>query len=129
MGYCIETLDVLGKIPPFQFPIWVLPLWENLIVLKLIFNLRFLPEISSSWLCPLGLVPYNCSFLHPLTDVGFIPPNEEPLSVDELSLPSCAFSLKDPCLGIILVLTPPFLPGHLPCRGIIYTGAQFILNF
>ena len=61
--------------------------------------------------------------LYPLSDVGNVPPNEEPSPVGELTLPSCAFSLKDPCLGIILVLTPPFLPGYLPCRGIIYTGA------
>ena len=76
----------------------------------------------------MGLVIYDLSSLHPLLDVGFVPFDEESLSVAELSLPSCAFSLKDPCLGIILVLTP-FLPGHLPCRGIIYTGAQFLLIF
>ena len=38
---------------------------------------------------------------YPLSDVGNVPPDEEPSPVGELTLPSCAFSLKDPCLGII----------------------------
>ena len=46
-------------------------------------------------LLSLGPVPY------PLSDVGNAPPDEEPSPVGELTLPSRAFSLKDPCLGII----------------------------
>ena len=46
-------------------------------------------------LLSLGPVPY------PLSDVGNVPPDEEPSPVGELTLPSRAFSLKDPCLGII----------------------------
>ena len=57
--------------------------------------------MSSSWLCSLGLV-YNRSFIHSLSEVGFVSSNEESSSVDELSPPSCAFPLKDPCLGITL---------------------------
>ena len=65
---------------------------------------------------------------HPLSDVGYVPPNEEPSSVDEPTLLFFAFSLKDPRLGIILVPTSPFPPCYLPPRGILYVGAWFVFS-
>ena len=74
--------------------------------------------MSSSPLLSLGLVPYN-RFVHRMKNLRWL----------ANFLCFVRLPLKDPCLGLVLVLTPSFLPGHLPCRGFIYTGAQFVFKF
>ena len=74
--------------------------------------------MSSSPLLSLGLVPYN-RFVHRMKNLRWL----------ANFLCFVRLPLKDPCLGIILVLTSLFLSGHLPRHGIIYTGAQFVFKF